>query len=146
MNNAPVFIIDDDIEELEIAKEIWHELNFINPLELFSDPQDLINRLKQDINPFIIICDVNLHTIDSFTLRQELSEETDLSYKSIPFVFWSISASNDQIKKAYDIGGHGFFLKGQTYTQIKDSLNIIMSYWTASKVPTIPNAFQRVRM
>jgi CheY-like chemotaxis protein len=146
MSNAPVFIIDDDIEELEMAKEIWQELNFSNPLELFSNPQDLLNRLKQDINPFIIICDVNLQTIDGFVLRQELSEETDLSYKSIPFVFWSTSASNDQIKKAYDIGGHGFFLKGQTYTQIKDSLNIILTYWTASKVPTIPSALQRIRM
>lgn len=140
MNNAPVFIVDDDIEELEIAREIWEELSFQNPLEVFSDPYDLIDRLNENINPFIIICDVNLHKIDGFTLRQRLSDEAALSYKSIPFVFWSTTASNDQIKKAYDLGGHGFFFKGETYTQIKESLLIIMNYWTNSKVPHLPKS------
>ena len=140
MNSAPVFIVDNDRDELDIIEEIWKELDFENALELFSNPQDLIRRLNQTINPFIIICDVNLHNLDGFTLRQKLSEETALSYKSIPFVFWSTTASNDQIKTAYDLGGHGFFLKGGNYKEIKESLTTIMTYWKASKAPTLPAA------
>lgn len=123
-----------------MAQEIWQELNFKNSLEVFSSPEQLLSRIRENINPFIIICDVNLRRMDGFTLREKLSEETTLSYKSIPFVFWSTTASNEQIKKAYDIGGHGFFFKGENYTQIKESLNIIMSYWTASKAPIVPPA------
>jgi FixJ family two-component response regulator len=141
MTNSPVFIIDDDNEELEMVKEIWSELQFTNELELFSDPFKLMHRLGDDkVNPFIIICDVNLQKLDGFTLRQKLSDDVKLSYKSIPFVFWSTTASNEQIKKAYDSGGHGFFIKGSSYKEIKDSLNVIMTYWKASKSPVLPSS------
>ena len=140
MNNSPVFIIDDDPEDLEMVKEIWQELSYQNSLEVFSKPQLLIERLREKVNPFIIICDVNLHGINGFTLREKLCEEIALSYKSIPFVFWSTAASNDQIKRAYDIGGHGFFIKGARYSEIKESLNIIMGYWTKSKAPILPSS------
>ena len=138
MNNAPVFIIDDDQEELDIVKEIWDELNYNRPIEVFSDPYALIARLSEEINPFLIICDVNLSKMDGFELRTRLCNELSLSYKSIPFIFCSTSASNDQIKKGYDTGGHGFFIKGSNYSEIKESLSIIMKYWTASKAPELP--------
>ena len=135
MDLAPVFIIDDDKEELEMIQEIWQEFDFKNPLELFSSTEDLFERLKENINPFIIIADVNLPKMDGFTLRQKLAEDPSLKYKSIPFVFWSTLASNEQIKRAYDTCGHGFFIKGRNYNDIKDSLKLIMSYWKTSKVP-----------
>jgi CheY-like chemotaxis protein len=139
MTNPPVFIIDDDVEELELIEEIWEELKFKNKLEVFSDTDNFFERLQQgNVNPFIIISDVNLPKIDGFALREKLAEQDSLRYKSIPFVFWSTSASNEQIKKAYDSGGHGFFFKGANYNEIKDSLNIIMVYWKASKAPTVP--------
>jgi DNA-binding NarL/FixJ family response regulator len=76
--------------------------------------------------------------MDGFTLREKIANEQLLHYKSIPFVFWSTAASNEQVQKAYDKGAHGFFLKGSSYSDIKNSLLLIMSYWTQSKVPTIP--------
>jgi CheY-like chemotaxis protein len=124
-----------------MVQEIWNELNLENALEVFADAEKLLSRLREkNVNPFIIISDVNLPKMDGFTLRETLAEDTTLSYKSIPFIFWSTSASNEQIKHAYDSGGHGFFFKGQTYTQIKESLGIIMTYWKASKCPTVPKS------
>lgn len=138
MINAPVFIIDDDTEELDIVQEIWESLPFTNALETFDNPEKLIARLSEErINPFIIICDVNLPKMDGFELREKLASENQSRYKSIPFAFWSTSASNEQIKKAYDSGGHGFFMKGSTFEEIKDSLNAIMIYWKRSKVPEV---------
>lgn len=135
MENAPVFIIDDDVEELEMIQDIWQDLDLTNKLETFSSTDQIIKRLKENVNPFIIISDVNLPKMDGFELRQRLAVEPDIKYKSVPFVFWSTTASDEQIKKAYDACGHGFFLKGSTYTEIKNSLNIIMSYWKSSKSP-----------
>ena len=141
MNTAPVFIIDDDKDELDIVTEIWQEMNFENRLEVFSDPGDLFEKLfAGDVNPFMIISDVNLRKMDGFELRQKLAEHPSLRYKAIPLVFLSTLASNEQIKKAYDSGGHGFFLKGNNYKEIKDSLILIMAYWRASKCPVAPPA------
>ena len=138
MNNRPVFIVDDDVEEHDIIKEILQELNVQNPVLFFETGDAVLDHLEKDpTNPFLIICDVNLPLMDGFTLRQRFADENTLHYKSIPFIFWSTTASNDQIKKAYDYGAHGFFFKGHSYAEIKDSLSTIIAYWMSSKAPVV---------
>lgn len=138
MNNPPVFIVDDDIDEREIIQDIWYELNVKNKLVFFETGQALLDHLKTDAtNPFMIICDVNLPQMDGFALRKIFDEEVSLLYKSIPFIFWSTTASNDQIKKAYDCGAQGFFFKGENYKATKQSLGIIIEYWKTSKAPIV---------
>lgn len=73
--------------------------------------------------------------MDGFELKKHLYEDDLLNYKSIPFVFWSSQASKEQIKKAYDLGGNGFFVKENTLNGLKTSLAEIMQYWLKSKVP-----------
>lgn len=138
MTNPPIFIVDDDYEEREIIEEIWKELNVENPVLFFESGKAVLDHLQRDpTNPFLIICDVNLPQMDGYELRQVFTNEHSLHYKSIPFVFWSTAASNEQIKKAYDFGVHGFFFKGRSYSEIRDSLRTIISYWKSSKVPVV---------
>lgn len=138
MNHRPLFIVDDDVEERDIIKEIFQDLNVPNPVLFFDTGYEVLEHLKNDpTNPFLIICDVNLPLMDGFTLRQRFADENSLHYKSIPFIFWSTTASNDQIKKAYDYGAHGFFFKGNSYAEIKQSLSTIISYWMTSKSPVV---------
>jgi len=138
MSDAPVFIVDDDIDERLIVQEIWEELQVKNPPLFFDSGQAVLDHLKKDpTNPFMIICDVNLPKMDGFQLRERFAEETSIHYLSIPFIFWSTVASNEQIKKAYDLGAQGFFLKGFNYKAMKESLNAIITYWQHSKAPII---------
>lgn len=138
MQNRPVFIVDDDIEERDIIIEILEELNVQNPILFFETGHAVLEHIENDpTNPFMIICDVNLPQMDGYTLRQKFTDENSLHYKSIPFIFWSTTASNDQIKKAYDYGAHGFFFKGHTYAEIKESLSTIFNYWMSSKSPVV---------
>lgn len=136
MNNRPVFIVDDDFEEREIIEDILRDLEIDNPLLFFDSGPAVLDHIHQDpTNPFLIICDVNLPLMDGFTLRQRFTDDYALHYKSIPFIFWSTTASNEQIKRAYDIGAHGFFFKGNNYAEIKESLATIFTYWRSSKSP-----------
>lgn len=140
MNLAPVFIVDDDQDEREIIEEIWNEMNEENQIIFFPTAQSVLDHLKKDpTNPFIIICDVNLPKMDGYELLQQFSTERTLRYKNIPFVFWSTAASNEQIKKAYDQGAHGFFVKGLNYQSIRESLEVIIGYWKMAKAPVISN-------
>lgn len=134
----PVFIVDDDIEEREILDDILKELQIDHPVLYFDNAYAVLDYVHADpTNPFLIICDINLPQMDGFALREKFANEASLRYKSIPFVFWSTTASNDQIKKAYDLGAHGFFFKGHNYAEIKDSLDTIFTYWKSSKAPVI---------
>jgi FixJ family two-component response regulator len=136
MNTNPIYIVDDDTDDEEILCDVMKELGLNNKLVFFHSANELLSDLKNNpVVPFIIISDINLPKIDGFELRQKILEETQMSDKSVPFIFWSTTASAAQIKKAYDLSAHGFFLKGRSYKEIKEGINEIIKYWTRSLSP-----------
>jgi CheY-like chemotaxis protein len=136
MNDAPVLIINDDTDDQEFLKDAWNDLGFPNELVFFNNGEDVLNYLRtKKISPFLILCDVNLPKMDGFRLKQSIFEDAELNHLSIPFVFWSDEVSKAQIQKSYDLGGNGFFVKGDTFEAIKQSLVEIVQYWKRSKTP-----------
>lgn len=136
MNTLPILIVDDDTDDRELLKEAWKELNYPNPLIFFDSGEETLQFLKsENIKPFLILCDVNIPKMDGFALKEKLLEDKEINYRSIPFVFWSSVVSKTQIQKAYDLGVNGFFLKENTFDEIKQSLVDIVKYWSKSKTP-----------
>ena len=136
MNTDPVYIVDDDEDDNELIRDIWKELHYNNPLLFFRNGQAVLDHLQRgETPPFLILCDVNIPRLDGFALKEKLLEDASNNYKSIPFIFWSSLASDQQIKKAYDLAAHGFFIKGNTYTALKEEINTMMAYWYKSKAP-----------
>lgn len=136
MNTGPILIVNDDLDDQDFFKEAWKELDFTNQLKFFTNAKELLNYLKQEKTiPFLIISDLYLHDMNGFELKKKLLEDSYLNYKTIPFVFFSDSASNAQIEKSYDLGSHGFFIKEKNIKEIKNTLVDIVKYWQKSKVP-----------
>jgi CheY-like chemotaxis protein len=136
MNNAPIYIADDDAEDEDIIRDAFDDLGITNPLKFFVSAEGVLNELRKNEEvPFIIISDINLPKMDGFELRRKILEESSLSDKSIPFIFWSTSASDAQIKRAYDLSVHGFFLKGRSYAELKERIQEMVAYWSDSLAP-----------
>jgi CheY-like chemotaxis protein len=137
MQSGAIYIINDDIDDHHVIKEIWNELNLTNQLLFFSSGRDMMDHLaKAERGPFIIICDVNLPRMDGFELREKLLDSGSKKFKSVPFIYWSTQASEAQITKAYDLSAHGFFIKGSNYIEMKESFHAILNYWSLSKMPS----------
>ena len=133
---SPIFIVDDDVDDQEFIREIFGELEIKNQLCFFNNGKDVLAHLKSlSPKPFLILCDVNIPIMDGFELRKLLLDDQNLAYKSVPFIFWSNFASNTQVKRAYDLSVHGFFIKGKNYAELKTSLKSIFDYWQESKHP-----------
>ncbi|MDQ3551827.1 MAG: response regulator [Bacteroidota bacterium] len=138
MNNAPILIVDDDMDDRQLLLAAWEELNLPHPLIFFENGEKVLHYLKSEkTKPFLILCDVNLPKMNGFELKKKLIEDPSINYKSIPFIFWSTSASQSQIQKSYDLAGHGFFIKEHSFEELKQSLIQIVNYWTKSKTPEI---------
>jgi len=136
VNTAPILIVDDDSDDRQLLREAWKELGFPNPLLFFNTGEEVLQYLSAEkIIPFLTLCDVNIPKMDGFELKAKLLEDTSMNYRSIPFVFWSSEVSKKQIQKAYDLGVNGFFVKGNTFEEIKNSLIDIVNYWQKSRVP-----------
>ncbi|MDQ6815237.1 MAG: response regulator [Bacteroidota bacterium] len=136
MNQAPILIVDDDTDDHFFLQSAWERLDFKNRLIFFVSGEELLIYLKKEkVIPFLILCDVNLPKMSGFELKEKLLKDDELNYPSIPFVFWSSIASQEQIKKSYDLGGNGFFIKGSSLEEIQQSLLNIVNYWIKSKTP-----------
>ena len=136
MENKAIWIVDDDRDDHEIIKDIFSENGIEYPLEFFHGAKPLLEKLQGvKVAPFIILCDVNLPGIDGFELRDKMLKTPDKRFHSVPFIFWSGYASEQQIEKAFKLQGHGFFIKESTIEEWTQTLLGIIRYWEKSKAP-----------
>ncbi|HKH62480.1 MAG TPA: response regulator [Flavitalea sp.] len=134
--DGPLIIVEDDIDDQEIIKEVLQSLGVSNTLLLFSDGFEALTYLQTTSDqPFLILCDINLPKLNGLELREEINADHRLRRKSVPFVFYSTNASRDAVKKAYDLTVQGFFIKNHTLEQLRDTLSLIVSYWSECKHP-----------
>jgi DNA-binding NarL/FixJ family response regulator len=136
MQNEAIWIIDSDTEDHDLVHQVFQELNIGNELVFLKNAEETMNLLsKVDSGPFIIICDINLPRIDGFQLRQNILSYNSKKYRSVPFIFWSTYASEEQITHAYDISAHGFFIKETSFDELKATFTKILKYWMKCKLP-----------
>lgn len=132
----PIIVVDDDKDDLEIIKIAYSELERPNELVLLSSADELEKFIKKSQSPpFVILCDYNLPRTNGLQLRQRLLEGEDTRYQSTPFILWSTAATESQIRKAYDLLIQGFFIKPNSMTEVKQTFEFIINYWSQSQHP-----------
>ncbi|WP_205511778.1 response regulator [Longitalea arenae] len=140
MQNEAVLIIDHDEDDWIMIDEVWKELKLNNELVFVSTAEEAIARIqKMQSAPFIIICELNLPRINGFELRETMLHTHSKKLRSVPFIFWSTTASEEQILHAYNLSVHGFFIKDNSIHDLKETFKAIITYWTKSKMPAKSN-------
>lgn len=136
MKQGAIWIIDDDSDDQDMVREVCGELNLSNELVFINRAEDAMERLRQAaVAPFIILCNVKLNGTDGFALR-ELLLTGDKKMKSVPFIYWSEVASEQQITHAYNLSAHGFFIKEQSFKEMRQTFMDILRYWSKSRMPS----------
>ena len=126
MRDEPIIIIDDDMEDIELFKEIATELRLPNQILSFHDPLNAVDFLKNTIlEPVLILCDINMPKLDGFQLRTELLN-SDSNIKNVPFVFLSTSKVSRDITHANKLQAFAYYSKPDTIDGIKQTFQSIM--------------------
>ena len=139
---GPIIIIEDDLDDQEILVDVFKELNYKNELIFFSDSLKALEFLTDtDIEPFIVLSDINMPKLSGIELREKVPNNEDLRLKSIPYLFFSTSAEQRHVIDAYSRSIQGFFVKPNSYERLKIIISKIVEYWQECESPNyIKNA------
>lgn len=134
--NNPIVIIEDDLEDQELIAAALKELGVQLPLLFFDRCPDALDYLKETRDTvFLILSDVNMPGMSGTTLRRLINEDPELRRRSIPFVFYSTTATRAEVLEAYELMVQGYFEKPGDFSQIKNTLKLIIDYWRVSVHP-----------
>lgn len=137
MNKAgPIIIIEDDIDDQEELVEIFKKLGYKNKIVYFRDGNHALEFLnKTEIQPFLILSDINMPKINGFELRNKVFTNEQLQTKCIPYLFFTTGANKKSVIDAYALSVQGFFVKPSTEQGLENTIKKIVEYWQECIAP-----------
>jgi DNA-binding NtrC family response regulator len=133
---GPIIIIEDDLDDQDILTDIFKELDYHNEIIFFGDSLEALDYLTNtDIEPFLVLSDINMPKLNGMELREKVHNNEDLRKKSIPYLFFSTSAEQSHVIEAYSRSIQGFFIKPNNYDKLKSIIKKIVEYWQECESP-----------
>jgi CheY-like chemotaxis protein len=132
-----IVLVEDDTDDMEIFAEVIKDLHVDNEIIWLPNTESAFTFLQtNENNVFIIFCDINLPGKNGLEFKRDIDNDPELRKKSIPFVFYSTAAKQDDVNEAYtQMTVQGFFKKESTYSGMKSLMKIIFDYWEHCKHP-----------
>jgi CheY-like chemotaxis protein len=136
MNQCPIILIDDDLDDLELIKEAIRELGIENEVISFQDSGEALSFLIfSNKHHLYILCDINMPGMNGFDLREALVRDGTILLKSIPFLFVSTAENPIHVKRAYELQVQGYFKKPVSYSETLNFIRNVTWYWTSCAHP-----------
>lgn len=133
---GPIIVIEDDLGDQELLSTVFNELNFMNEIIFFEDSIKALDYLTDsDLEPFIILSDMNMPKLNGIELREKIHTNENLRLKCIPYLFFSTSAEQKYVVEAYSKSVQGFFVKPTSYDKLLSTIKIIVEYWQECESP-----------
>lgn len=116
-----ILVIEDDETMRSAMKRIFEAESYV--VKLASDGSELSIALD-DVPPDLIILDIGLPWMNGFELAQLLKEHKDL--KKIPLVFVSGKTSEEDVKKAFELGADDFIKKPFDIDKLRKTVQTLL--------------------
>ncbi|MCD6064821.1 MAG: response regulator [Flavipsychrobacter sp.] len=135
--SGPIIIIEDDIDDQDMLEEIFEKLGYRNKIIYFTDGNEALSFLdRSDVQPFLILSDINMPKIDGFELRNRIFTNEQLQTKCIPYLFFTTGANKQSVTNAYALSVQGFFLKPNSMEALENTIRKIVEYWQECIAPS----------
>jgi CheY-like chemotaxis protein len=125
-----IIIVEDDKDDQELFDEVFKELNYKNEVIFFNDGQEALSYLiDNSAEPFIVFSDINMPKLNGKELRKQIIENEDIRLRTIPYLFFTTTAAQEDVIDAYSKSIQGFFVKPTSFQELKRLVKTIIEYW-----------------
>lgn len=116
-----LLIIEDDVTMRKALQRIFEAEGYV--LKMAADAMEL-SKVLDDSPVDMILLDIGLPWVNGFELAQLLKEHKDL--KHIPLVFVSALNSQEDMKKAFELGADDFIKKPFDIEKLKKTVRVLL--------------------
>jgi CheY-like chemotaxis protein len=136
--NGPIIVIEDDPDDQDMLVEIFNKLGYENEIVYFFDGNEALEYLNRtDVQPFLILSDINMPKIDGFELRNKVFTNEQLQTKCIPYLFLTTGVNKKAVFDAYAMSVQGFFVKPNSHQTLENTIKKIIEYWKECIAPSV---------
>lgn len=133
MKIIDILLVEDNLADIDLAKEAFEECKFANNLHMVSDGEKALAFLRKERNfrdkprPDLILLDLNLPKIDGRELLAEIKNDDEL--KQIPVVILTTSESKEDIIEMYRLHANCYIAKPVDINQFIKLVQSIGDFW-----------------
>lgn len=135
-----MLLVDDSIGDVRLVQEAFKEAKVRNTMNIVEDGVEAMAYLRKEgkykevTRPDLVLLDLNLPKKDG---REVLGEiKSDEGLKSIPVVVLTVSKSEEDIVKSYNLHANAFITKPVDFNQLLKVVKAIEDFWlTVVKLP-----------
>jgi CheY-like chemotaxis protein len=134
---GPIIVIEDDLDDQDVLHEIFNVLNYANEVIFFEDGYKALEYIvSTDVQPFLILSDINMPKIDGFELRRKIHNNEELRIRCIPYLFFTSGVNRKAVYDAYAMSAQGFFIKPSNMEHLQNTIKKIVEYWQECYAPS----------
>ncbi len=131
-----ILLAEDNSTDTELIAEAFRECALPYRLEVATDGEEALRILHLgDVNPNLLLLDLNLPKKDGFEVLQAVRENPLL--KTMPVIVLTNSQSEDDILRAYSQGCNAYVRKPLGFEELTQTISAIEAFWF--RTATLPN-------
>ena len=135
-----ILLVEDNPADVRLTTEALKEEKIYNNLYVASDGVEAIAFLRREgkyakaVRPDLILLDLNLPKKDGREVLEEIKSDDDL--KTIPVVVLTVSKSEEDILKSYNLHANCYITKPVDLNQFMKVIRSVQEFWlTKVKLP-----------
>lgn len=123
-----VFLVDDDIDDLEIVQDVLEKNNYQGEIVLALNGQILMNLLTRSIQkkPELILLDLNMPLKNGFQVLEEIRSHPEL--KTVPIFILTASSNKDDELRCFQLGCNLFWRKPNTIDEYHTLIRLMINF------------------
>jgi two-component system response regulator len=142
MNAKSIFLIEDNISDIELTRRAFERGRISNPLLIAEDGQEALDLIfcqgehaNRDVAelPALILLDLKLPKVDGLEVLRQI--RADQRTRRIPVVILTSSREEEDVVMAYDLGANSFIRKPVDFLQFADAVVHLGLYWLVLNEP-----------